>query len=44
MAEFQRCYFAYRRLGFSRFDSLRFAWMVAAVGMRPMPLRVKATR
>jgi len=32
-------YSGYRRVGLGRLDALRFAWLVAGSGLRPLPLR-----
>ena len=32
-------YSEYRRVGFSRVDAFRFAWLVATAGLTPIPIR-----
>jgi hypothetical protein len=44
MVEFRNYYLAYRRLGFSRYDALRFAWIVVTAGARPIPIRATVRR
>jgi hypothetical protein len=44
MVRFRNYYAAYRRLGFSRFDALRFAWIVTSAGARPIPVRATTNR
>ena len=44
MVRLQRYYLGYRRIGFSRLDALRFAWMVVTAGAKPIPVRATASR
>ncbi len=44
MIRFQNYYVAYRQLGFGRFDAFRFAWIVAAAGAKPIPVRATVDR
>ena len=44
MVEFRNYYIAYRRIGFSRLDALRFAWIVVTAGARPIPIRATDRR
>jgi hypothetical protein len=44
MTRFQRYYRGYRRVGFSRLDSFRFAWMVATAGVKPILVRATMNR
>jgi hypothetical protein len=44
MIRLQHHYFAYRRLGFSRPDAFRFAWIVATAGVKPILVRVTLNR
>lgn len=44
MLRLQRYYLEYRRVGLSRFDAFRFAWLVAMSGARPIPVKVVARR
>jgi len=44
MIRFQRYYVGYRRLGFSRLDAFRFAWIVATAGVKPIPVRATLDR
>jgi hypothetical protein len=39
MIRFEQYYLEYRRIGFSRLDALRFAWLVATAGVKPIPVR-----
>ncbi len=44
MIRLQRHYLAYRRLGFSRVDAFRFAWIVATAGVKPILVRATLNR
>jgi hypothetical protein len=39
MIRFEQYYLEYRRVGFSRLDAFRFAWLVVTAGVKPIPIR-----
>ena len=44
MIDFYHRYLAYRDVGFSRIDALRFAWLVATAAPRLVPARIPVRR
>ena len=44
MIRIQQYYRGYRRIGFSRLDAFRFAWMVVTAGLKPIPIRSTTNR
>ena len=44
MIRLQQYYLGYRRLGFSRLDAFRFAWLVVTAGVKPIPIRATTNR
>ncbi len=40
MTRLHQRYLEYRRVGFSRINAFRFAWLVGVTGAKPLPLRV----